>query len=1387
MMRISYLCILVLACAENVRADDPFGNGGNNGSPPAPPASCFTFEAGATCLSISAETGLPSVEGASAVTCSITQTQCALTFACDEGAGVAEGTINGNVLTITNSVGVSATIADDGALTFNDGIFCAPPPTEEEAGTGSDSNGPTDNGNGAGEVGDSAGGPATLAPATTTAFAAGNSLTTCSLPGSDSLPCGGPCEDGVCKAGECLVLPAGLGSACTVADGSTGVCASSGTGPVCEKPPPAASCDGQADTTPCAVSNQCEKGLCFGSTCLSTPQSGVPCTAEGGVQGLCTADSEQSSAPVCVEDPNATLAPVATTDAATAAPLAEDGAPYVTQCSGATSGATCLSGPCTLGLCAQSYCVPLAFVEDSTPCGNGEGVCTSGQCAPANPAGPAVTTQLPTTAAHFDANALKSVVGYDAPGSIRILGSLSIKGISLAQVQIVSILQRAISFTLQLVAHDTLLPDPAVDLVAAVLSGASSSEGLVNVDFSVVKLFGTPDELARIIKALSDVDNAAYFFAQQSAAATLGASVASVSVVSSSIVAQPEVVTTEARWNTTMRPAVDQSVPGAGTSGGLVILACTFAFLIVAAGIIAWRHKNVGRDSFEVARKPVVPVDEYVPQDSYITVKNRGAYLRSEPLATAENFVSARHPLNRMKNRSADHLPYDASRVMLHESNDAPLPCSDYINASYVPGFGGRTYIATQGPVESTCVDFWRMVCEQACSTVVCMTSAEEGTAQQTAEYWPEQKDSPVTFGPFTITLEEVTKNEQADAVVRKLVVQVAEAQTADDTFVLEPKHLGKSFQVSMWQYLGFAEKFTPVDPTSLIAFRNAVREDVGDEAEKPTVVHCNNGCGRTGVFIVLDLEMDRHTKENRQVDLYESVVAVRRSRPQLVDSKQQYVFLHRAFIDQLLTGPNQVLAADLPAAQKMFLKHVAVSPAVRQDMPSFDIGLPGRKMLHMGQMELSSADAFHPVALVIMSDIVVLCQVDGDARIVIAVGRRDTAVVKKDVKGSNSSEDTSLFFRVKLGDDVCTFKVASAEEKTTWVERLLDTETGFAEPVMNGDRLVAKKPQFRRDALAIMQCPDPQSKEGSDEIKSEFGTIPLVFHAGPRSPTKAISGGQPRAIYMRGQTSASGLAAGFGSPAQALRTNNFFKSAGSPGGGSVEQSQANPSVMFGSQQSPGSAGGAASKVPTLGYRTNASVRAMPGLMLRATETVLAAKLGELEAAIEEAAKLEYIANGGEISPPRGRPPPLFIDLDEETETEGLPAMRESYVAANYDIESLPTSPIRPSSPTRSVSPTRSSPMRSPMRASPSKRLSGLWKSAGTKVVRRSAAAERFAKGMMPVTNANSSKGDFSVRAMPSMPKRRKPDVKKETPAVQPTTGPQHCTYLANCTCPDCV
>ena len=57
------------------------------------------------------------------------------------------------------------------------------------------------------------------------------------------------------------------------------------------------------------------------------------------------------------------------------------------------------------------------------------------------------------------------------------------------------------------------------------------------------------------------------------------------------------------------------------------------------------------------------------------------------------------------------HVLVDYTRVSLSEITG--IPGSDYINANYIRGASGsHAYIASQGPLAHTVIDFWRMVIE---------------------------------------------------------------------------------------------------------------------------------------------------------------------------------------------------------------------------------------------------------------------------------------------------------------------------------------------------------------------------------------------------------------------------------------------------------------------------------------------------------------------------------------------------------------------------------------------------------------------------------------------------------------------------------------------------
>ena len=91
---------------------------------------------------------------------------------------------------------------------------------------------------------------------------------------------------------------------------------------------------------------------------------------------------------------------------------------------------------------------------------------------------------------------------------------------------------------------------------------------------------------------------------------------------------------------------------------------------------------------------------------------------------------------------------------------------------------------------------------------------------------------------------------------------------------------------------MGWPEISLPGSPVPLLDFLTAVHGWNRDTGK--IVVHCTDGCSRSGAFIVLDTQVRRLAKYGH-VNLFECCLRVTRQRMEVVATEDQYEFLYEA------------------------------------------------------------------------------------------------------------------------------------------------------------------------------------------------------------------------------------------------------------------------------------------------------------------------------------------------------------------------------------------------------------------------------------------------------------------------------------------------------------
>ncbi|XP_009330243.1 PREDICTED: tyrosine-protein phosphatase non-receptor type 22 [Pygoscelis adeliae] len=296
--------------------------------------------------------------------------------------------------------------------------------------------------------------------------------------------------------------------------------------------------------------------------------------------------------------------------------------------------------------------------------------------------------------------------------------------------------------------------------------------------------------------------------------------------------------------------------------------------------------------------------EEFV--DEFLKLKRQSTKYRSDKIYPT---AASEQPENMKKNRYKDILPFDHSRVELSLiTSDAD---SHYINANFIKGvYGPRAYIATQGPLPTTVIDFWRMIWEYEVLIVVMACMEFEMGKKKCERYWAEVGGPPLQCGPFSIACEaEEKKNEY---VIRTLKVTLNEEIRT----------------VHQFHYKNWPDHDVPSSIDPILELVGEIRCYQPDDSI-PICIHCSAGCGRTGVICAIDftqkLLKDGIVPVN--FSIFSLIQEMRTQRPSIVQTKEQYELVYDAVIELFKRQIKALNAQEDSAASQVQTRHPAAKP----------------------------------------------------------------------------------------------------------------------------------------------------------------------------------------------------------------------------------------------------------------------------------------------------------------------------------------------------------------------------------------------------------------------------------------------------------------------------
>ena len=201
-------------------------------------------------------------------------------------------------------------------------------------------------------------------------------------------------------------------------------------------------------------------------------------------------------------------------------------------------------------------------------------------------------------------------------------------------------------------------------------------------------------------------------------------------------------------------------------------------------------------------------------------------------------------PLAMRMNRHTEIKVFEHNMVAV-DDKDATSFEDWYINANYIrdPYLGGSkaNFIATQGPLPNTMLNFWKMIDRENITKIFMLSCLMEGGKKKCDAYWPvSAQSSLVVEKEYEILLE--SEELGAENFFTRRVFRLTNQET------------GKIKVVEQIHIQGWPDHSVPAASGQFIL--NQFIEDLVHHydfaSQGPILVHCSAGVGRTGTFIAL-------------------------------------------------------------------------------------------------------------------------------------------------------------------------------------------------------------------------------------------------------------------------------------------------------------------------------------------------------------------------------------------------------------------------------------------------------------------------------------------------------------------------------------------------------